>query len=70
MGFQDFFRDFKISSEISAKPYEISASGGPLAFKSSSPMRFISTTVFSGTLPPVIVATIQPKICETSDGKL
>ena len=31
MGFQDFFRDFKISSEISAKPYEISASGGPLA---------------------------------------
>ena len=30
VGFQDFFRDFKISSEISAKPYEISASGGPL----------------------------------------
>ena len=29
-GFPNFVWDFKISSEISAKPYEISASGGPL----------------------------------------
>ena len=34
-GFPNFVWDFKISSgisEISAKPYEISASGGPLDF--------------------------------------